>query len=109
MFSDKYFNLEKLTKEDLFTKMCLEERGALQQSSANMYLKSPNEALEKSPYYNQIAQLSLGQMTVYRMRLECKCELLKQGEQCTKILNNAKDQFWSSYMGKLGDGFFKSH
>lgn len=99
--------MEKLTKEDLFTKICLEERGVSLQ--APDYVTDPkNEPLKISPYFNQISELSLGQMTVYRLRLECKCQILKAGERCAKILD-AKNQIWSSYMGQNETGAYKSH
>ncbi|GLV42598.1 uncharacterized protein CBL_03337 [Carabus blaptoides fortunei] len=104
--TDKYFNLERSTKADLFTKMCLEERGVL--LKPNPFPEPKNDALAKSLYYKQISQLTLGQMTVYRLRLQCKCQILKSGERCSRILKQ-NDQVWSSYMGQFGDGVFKAH
>lgn len=83
--------------------MCLEERGIMLKPEAKP--DPVNDDLKKSPYYNQISQLTLGQMTVYRIRLQCKCQIMKSNERCAQILD---DQTWSSYMGKLGDGYFRT-
>ncbi|XP_044747625.1 uncharacterized protein LOC123308894 [Coccinella septempunctata] len=57
------------------------------------------------PYFNDIYKLNLGQMTVYRLRIECQCNLVKRNEKCAKFLPES-DQSWPSYLGRRGDGTF---
>lgn len=57
------------------------------------------------PYYNQIYRLRLGQMTVYKLRLQCACQVLKTSERCAKFLPT-ENEGWTSYLGRNGDGVF---
>ncbi len=51
--------------------------------------------------------LKMGQLTVFRMRLKCKCsmEKLREGETCGQVLDFSR-QRWPSYMGMMGDSVF---
>lgn len=99
---ESYQDLKKSTLQELFTKLCLEERGIILKEDKK--INPEDDDIKKSPYYEQISQLTLGQMTVYRIRVECKCDVLLTGERCARM---TADQCWSSYMGKSGDGYFK--
>lgn len=49
--------------------------------------------------------IALGQMTIYRMKLECVCpEDILPGQQCKQI---SQKQSWPSYLGASGNGYFK--
>lgn len=90
-----------LNKEDLrkeFENECLKQRSSLKKSLNNNLYK-------KLPYYNELSQLRMGKLTVYRLRIECKCALVKKGDKCAKVLPTSQ-QRWSAYLGKSGDGFF---
>ncbi|KAJ8945336.1 hypothetical protein NQ318_009731 [Aromia moschata] len=56
-------------------------------------------------YFNQLYQLRLGQMTVYRLKIECDCIAVDKSERCAKFLPK-DEQSWPSYLGKYGDGIF---
>lgn len=56
-------------------------------------------------YFKQLPHLRLGQMTVYRLRVECECVNQKLNETCAKFLPKNK-QSWPTYLGVLGDGVF---
>lgn len=47
-------------------------------------------------------------MTVYRLRIECVCEVPRKGERCAKFFKS-NFQGWAAHLGKLGNGFFTSH
>ncbi|KAJ3662550.1 hypothetical protein Zmor_006894 [Zophobas morio] len=111
------FNDQEMIEEEIND--CLKEKLASDQ--AHLYVK--NTAKEQKDlyitecrnelanlkdhfeYFNQIYQLSLGQMTVYRMRIECVCDVQKADERCAKFLPQ-NEQGWPTYLGKLGDGVF---
>ncbi|XP_076263482.1 uncharacterized protein LOC143198239 [Rhynchophorus ferrugineus] len=77
----------------LFQKECQDEQDNLKNSFA---------------YFNELAQLKLGQMTVYRIRIRCDCDSSYNQEikeRCVRFL--PKDaQSWSQYLGPRGDGIF---
>ncbi|XP_018568780.1 uncharacterized protein LOC108909041 [Anoplophora glabripennis] len=56
-------------------------------------------------YFQQLFQLRLGQMTVYRLRIECECLSVNTNERCVKFLPKS-DQSYPSYLGRNGDGVF---
>lgn len=56
-------------------------------------------------YFNHLFQLRLGQMTVYRLRIECECSDVNRNQNCVKFLPSIS-QSWPSYLGKNGDGVF---
>lgn len=71
---------------------CLSERGVdykrLEESSDRENVKIP-----------------LGQMTVYRMKLECVCpEDMLEGQTCRKV---SPQQSWPEHLGPLTNGYFK--
>ncbi|KAK4873363.1 hypothetical protein RN001_015392 [Aquatica leii] len=95
--------VDKESLEELFMKECLEKRGVLLKVHTNLNLSS--DSSRKFPYINQASQMSFGQMTVYRLKIECTCSAQK-GARCARFLK-LRDQSWASYLGKLGDGVFK--
>ncbi|CAH1119834.1 unnamed protein product [Phaedon cochleariae] len=56
-------------------------------------------------FFDRLSQLRLGQMTVYRLRLECECEGNSSSERCAKFLPR-EGQSWPGYLGRFGDGVF---
>lgn len=102
VFADET-NFNTVSFKDMVEKLCLENRLA----NATKNHNNGSDEDVQIPYYNQILQLRMGQMTVYKIRIECRCEAYKKGERCAKFLN-AENQNWSSYLGKLGDGFFRT-
>ncbi|EEZ99777.2 hypothetical protein TcasGA2_TC002556 [Tribolium castaneum] len=82
-------NTEKEQKE-LYINECRTEQESLKQQFVE---------------FNRILELSLGQMTVYRVRIECVCDVKKADERCAKFLPQ-DEQTWSMYLGKQGDGVF---
>lgn len=71
---------------------CLNERG--------INYKTYQEANNKENF-----KISLGQMTIYRMKLECMCpEDMLPNQTCKNI---SLHQSWSEYLGSHGNGYFK--
>ncbi|XP_072398670.1 uncharacterized protein [Diabrotica undecimpunctata] len=77
-------------QRDLFEGECSEEQANLKNEFS---------------FFNQLNQLRFGQMTVYRLRVECECVNKRKNETCANFLPKNK-QSWPSYLGKLGDGVF---
>ncbi|XP_023022317.2 uncharacterized protein [Leptinotarsa decemlineata] len=86
----KYQKTISAEQRILFEKECLEE-----QESLKIGLD----------YFQQLYKLRLGQMTVYRLRLECKCMSERKNARCAEFLPKDK-QNWPSYLGRFGDGVF---
>lgn len=64
-------------------------------------------AAGSSSTYNAL-NLRLGQLTVYRINLQCKCSNSKlKDEVCANVLSFGS-QSWPSYMGQEGKGYFNS-
>lgn len=59
------------------------------------------------PYFDEVSSLRLGQITVYRIRVQCVCRELKNNQKCAKLLQ-VEDQGWASYLGKFGNGLFSA-
>lgn len=57
------------------------------------------------PYYNQIFNLRLGQMVVYKLRIKCECQAVKRSEECA-IFRPTENEGWTSYLNRNGDGVF---
>ncbi|CAG9855817.1 unnamed protein product [Phyllotreta striolata] len=74
-------------QRELFRSECLEEQTSLS---------------SEFDFFNRLNRLKLGQMTVYRLRIECDCVNKKR---CAKFLPKSQ-QSWPSYLGKAGDGVF---
>ncbi|CAH1981821.1 unnamed protein product [Acanthoscelides obtectus] len=89
--SDYQKNTEK-EQRALYKQECLEEQSNLRNTFA---------------YYDRLQQLHLGQMTVYRVTIECECQLAKKNERCARFLPR-KEQSWPEYLGRNGDGIFVS-
>ncbi|KAF5299712.1 hypothetical protein FQA39_LY11507 [Lamprigera yunnana] len=96
-------SVDKETLEELFMKECLEKRGVTLKVLNNVDLN--DDSLRNFPYLSQVLQLNFGQMTVYRLRIECVC-LAQEGARCTRFLRMG-EQPWASYLGSLGDGVFR--
>lgn len=99
LFAGQSAQFDKDALKDAFENQCLNDRGAFYKDSGK------NANAKNLPYFNEVSQMRMGQLTLYRVRLECLCVLLKKGDRCAKFLPVAK-QKWPSYMGKLGDGVF---
>ena len=81
----------KLSTDDTILAECLRSRGINYQ----FY----EEAMDK-----ENVKIPLGQMTLYRMQLQCMCpEDLLPGQTCKEI---SKQQSWSQYLGTTGNGYF---
>ncbi|CAK9800066.1 Protein FAM234B [Anthophora plagiata] len=84
-------NLQYKQNDDII-KECLDERG--------VNYNTQQERNDKENF-----KISLGQMTIYRMRLECTCpEDMLPNQSCKNI---SLHQSWSEYLGSLGNGYFK--
>ncbi|XP_017798991.1 PREDICTED: uncharacterized protein LOC108579882 [Habropoda laboriosa] len=89
MLSQK--NLQYKQNDDII-KECLDERGV-------------NYNAQKETNDKQNFKISLGQMTIYRLRLECTCpEDMLPNQSCKNISSH---QSWSEYLGSHGNGYFK--
>ncbi|XP_076177555.1 uncharacterized protein LOC143151921 isoform X2 [Ptiloglossa arizonensis] len=79
-------------QSDEIIKECLIERG--------ISYKMHQEATER-----ENLKISFGQMTIYRMKLECTCpEDMLPNQSCKNISSH---QSWSEYLGPHGSGYFK--
>lgn len=90
--SHTYTKTTEKEQKDLYISECRNEQENLKQQFSE---------------FNRIFHLSLGQMTVYRVKIECMCDVKKADERCAKFLPQDK-QSWSMYLGKLGDGVFRT-
>ncbi|RZB40691.1 SUR7 domain containing protein [Asbolus verrucosus] len=80
---------------------CIEEKLANgSEDQAHSYQKTTED--EQRALYTREC---ISRMTVYRLRIECTCDVLAAGERCAKFLPQT-EQNWSMYLGKFGDGFF---
>lgn len=50
--------------------------------------------------------LNMGQATVYRLRIGCRCRGVRTGEKCSAILPFSQ-QSWPEFMGHNGNGHFR--
>lgn len=79
-------------KDDDIISECLSERGI----SYRLYQESKDRENTK---------IALGQMTIYRMKLECVCpEDMLPNQTCRNISSH---QSWPEYLGSSGNGYFK--
>lgn len=85
-----------------YDKSFIEEQAAIRMRECEEEYKAFKKDM---PYYNQIYRLQLGRMTVYRLRLECTCQVAKKFEKCAKFLSPEKEG-WTSFLGRNGDGTF---
>lgn len=82
----------KLSTYENKVKECLAERG--------LDYKYFEEASDR-----ENMKVSLGQMTIYRMQLQCVCpQDILPGETCKNILRR---QSWPAHLGAAGNGYFK--
>lgn len=81
----------------------MNERGAFYRP----FTKANNNGSPRNlpPYYNEVSQMRMGQLTLYRIRLKCRCVTHKKGDRCAKFLPISK-QKWPSNLGRFGDGVF---
>ncbi|XP_011708281.1 PREDICTED: uncharacterized protein LOC105462995 isoform X3 [Wasmannia auropunctata] len=79
-------------KDDDIIGECLSERGI----NYRLY----QEAMDR-----ENTKVALGQMTIYRMKLECVCpEDMLPNQTCRNISTH---QSWPQYLGSSGNGYFK--
>lgn len=84
-------NVDLSTYEDI-VKECLAERGV------------------DYKYFEEVSdrenmKISLGQMTIYRMQLQCSCPKdILPGDTCKDILRR---QSWPAHLGAAGNGYFR--
>lgn len=79
-------------KDDNIIGECLSERGI----NYRLYQESKDRENTK---------IALGQMTIYRMKLECVCpEDMLPNQTCRNISSH---QSWPEYLGSSGNGYFK--
>ncbi|XP_011168597.1 uncharacterized protein LOC105201976 isoform X2 [Solenopsis invicta] len=79
-------------KDDDIIGECLSERGV-------------NYRLYQESRDRENTKLALGQMTIYRMKLECVCpEDMLPNQTCKHISTH---QSWPGYLGSSGNGYFK--
>lgn len=79
-------------KDDDIIGECLSERGI----NYRLYQESKDRENNK---------IALGQMTIYRMKLECVCpEDMLPNQTCRNISSH---QSWPEYLGSSGNGYFK--
>ena len=84
-------NLKSYSNEDIIAE-CLAERGV----DYKIYQEGTSRENVKIP---------LGQMTVYRIKLECVCpDDLLPGQSCKNI---SQHQSWPAHMGASANGFFR--
>jgi hypothetical protein len=50
--------------------------------------------------------VNMGQATVYRLRIACRCRSVGTGERCSTILP-FDQQSWPGFMGHNGNGHFR--
>ncbi|XP_050585216.1 uncharacterized protein LOC126919724 isoform X1 [Bombus affinis] len=90
LLSEKSFQYKQ---NDDIIKECLGERGI--NYKANLETSNKKDL-----------KISLGQMTIYRMKLECMCpEDMLPNQSCKNI---SLHQNWPEYLGSGGNGYFKS-
>lgn len=90
LLSEKNFQYKQ---NDDIIKECLGERGI--NYKANLDTSNKKDL-----------KISLGQMTIYRMKLECMCpEDMLPNQSCKNI---SLHQNWPEYLGSGGNGYFKS-
>ncbi|XP_038065379.1 uncharacterized protein LOC119735653 isoform X2 [Patiria miniata] len=68
---------------------------------------------QKEEYLSRLGPLDIypfnihtGEMTVYRLRLTCRCEATSEHQRCAKVLPYS-DQRWAGYMGTYGNSHFR--
>ncbi|KAK3928753.1 Protein FAM234B [Frankliniella fusca] len=109
--TDKYANMDQESVELAITAECLYQRLSTDTSLSN------DGRLEPHPGFMSMASsvrssthktlnIRLGQLTVYRLNIQCKCHKAdSEYESCAKVLPFNK-QRWPSYMGHGGRGYF---
>jgi len=79
-------------KDDDIISECLSERGV-------------NYRLYQESMDRENTRIALGQMTIYRMKLECVCpEDMLPNQTCRNISSH---QSWPEHLGSSGNGYFK--
>ncbi|XP_048525388.1 uncharacterized protein LOC109537293 [Dendroctonus ponderosae] len=102
--------LEDLLSRDL--QDCVSDKAAhTSTESKEQECKSQQDNMRRTfGYFNQLGQVKLGQLTVYRVRVQCECDnSLKKGanKKCVGFLPKHL-QAWPEYLGRKGDGVFGS-
>nr|XP_042902859.1 uncharacterized protein LOC107443619 isoform X2 [Parasteatoda tepidariorum] len=86
--SSGLYGMDHDAYEEYVTDHCLQKNGNLRTTS-------------KKKGYNPFNR-PMGQMTVYRVHIDCKCTQATKKTKCAKILPFEK-QMWTSYMGLYGN------
>lgn len=86
----------------LYDKAELEEQAAVFMRECDDEYKAYQKDM---PFYSKIFDLRLGQMIVYKLRIKCVCQILKNSEKCAQFLPT-ESEGWTSYLGRYGDGVF---
>ncbi|CAG9763246.1 unnamed protein product [Ceutorhynchus assimilis] len=99
----KYWQPLGMSLQDLMAEECINDKKSEQECQDEQ-----NRLRRSFADFERLAQLKLGQMTVYRMRIQCNCDSSYDKEikeKCVRFLpKNA--QGWSEYLGRNGDGVF---
>ncbi|CAH0546377.1 unnamed protein product [Brassicogethes aeneus] len=96
--------LRKSSEDNSPKTTTIEEQKAVFQAECN---EEQTNMKNEFDFFNDLFQLKLGQMTVYRINIKCECENLdSKKEKCPKFLPYER-QSWPQYLGKLGDGVFQ--
>ncbi|XP_069677500.1 uncharacterized protein [Periplaneta americana] len=91
-------------------KECIEKKHAESDSTSDKYQQAAvKECLgyklqDKVP--DSDFDLNMGQATVYRLRVTCRCRTVGSGEKCSNILPFSQ-QSWPGFMGHTGNGHFR--
>lgn len=112
--SEKYANMDQESVELAVTAECLFQRFSKTSSPDSPSTSDSNlethpgfipKAASGSQSTYKALNLRLGQLTVYRLNLQCKCSPSSNQGSCAKILP-FNDQRWPSFMGRDGRGYF---
>ncbi|XP_069115779.1 uncharacterized protein [Argopecten irradians] len=100
--TSKYYGLDHDKYQHVITQECLQASG---HAHADEHSHATFQSLETfNPY-----KINMGQMTVYRLRLTCKCSSISNNsttKRCGRTLPYSQQQ-WSAYMGSKGDSHWK--
>ncbi|XP_011300782.1 uncharacterized protein [Fopius arisanus] len=93
----------RLRQEKIMEKMELNERESI--ISGCLAERGINYKLYREGLDRENSKLALGQMTIYRMKLQCVCpEDMLEGQSCKNI---SIHQSWSEQLGVSGNGYFR--
>ncbi|XP_033758720.1 uncharacterized protein LOC117341022 [Pecten maximus] len=100
--TSKYYGLDHDKYQHVVTQECLRASG---HAHSDDHSQTTFQSLETfNPY-----KINMGQMTVYRLRLTCKCSSVPNNsttQRCGRTLPFDQQQ-WSAYMGSKGDSHWR--